>query len=338
MSSRLPCIVASLFALSLTTPSRAQDHVETFYKGRNLELIVGYGPGGGYDVYARALAPFFTKHLPGAPQTIVRNMPGASSLTALRHIAQAAPRDGSLIGTFNPTLVVMSALEGDKAQVSFKSLTWIGNMSSDTKVCMVRESGGLQRLEELKIRNATIGATGQGSGHIYGLILRQLYSDNIKIVMGYPSTNDIALAMERGEVDGMCTGWGVVEVTKPDWIRRGFVNVLTQFSSHRDKRLPNVPVIHESSLPSGMSEAITFLTTPDMVTRPFIAPPLLPRDRSDALRAAFNKAMKDPDLHAYAQKMSLDLDPMTGDDLENLISRVFSASAETLDFARKVLK
>jgi tripartite-type tricarboxylate transporter receptor subunit TctC len=211
-------------------------------------------------------------------------------------------------------------------------------MSSDTKVCMLTKNAGLQRLEDLGDKKATIGATGQGSGQIYGLILRQLYGDNVKIVMGYPSTNDIALAMERGEVDGMCTGWGVVEVTKPDWIRRDFVSVLTQFASHRDRRLPDTPLIHESSLPAGMSQTILFLTAPDMVTRPFIAPPSIPQERSAALRLAFNKAMKDPDLHAFAQKTSLDLDPMTGEELENLIAQVFSVSPQALDFARKILK
>ncbi len=325
-------------AMTLAGQAAASDDAAAFYKGRTVELIVGYGTGGGYDTYARALVPFLAKHLPGAPQIIIRNMPGASSLTALRHVATAAPRDGSVLGAFNPTLITMAALEPGKAKLDFASLTWIGNMSSDTKVCMLRGAAGLTKLEDFRTRKASIGATSQGSGQIYGVILRHIFGDNVQVVTGYPSTNDIALAMERGEVDGMCTGWGVVEVTKPDWIKRDFVRVLTQFASERDKRIPSAPLIHEASLPEGMSEAITFLTLSDVVTRPFVAPPAIPADRTAALRRAFDASMADPELLLFAKKASLDIDPTTGDNLARIVAKIFSTSPQALEFARKLYK
>ncbi len=325
-------------AIALAGQALASENAAGFYKGRSIELIVGYGTGGGYDTYARALAPFLTKHLPNAPQIIIRNMPGASSLTALRHVATAAPRDGSVMGAFNPTLITMAALEPEKAKLDFATLTWIGNMSSDTKVCMVRDNAGLTKLEDFRTKKASIGATSQGSGQIYGVILRHIFGDNVQVVTGYPSTNDIALAMERGEVDGMCTGWGVVEVTKPDWIKRDFVRVLTQFASQRDKRIPSAPLIHEASLPDGMSEAITFLTVSDVVTRPFVAPPAIPADRTAVLRRAFDAAIGDQEFLAFSKKASLDIDPTTGDNLAKIVERIFATSPQALEFARKLYK
>jgi tripartite-type tricarboxylate transporter receptor subunit TctC len=327
---------ALAIVLGALTPANADEGVAAFYKGRTIDLVVGYGTGGGYDTYARALAPFLAKHVPGSSQIVIRNMPGASSLTALRHVATAAPRDGTVIGAFNPTLIAMSALEPGKVKLDFASLTWIGNMSSDTKVCMFRSGAGLTKLEDFRTKKASIGATGQGSGTIYGVILKYIFGDNVQVVTGYPSTNDIALAMERGEVDGMCTGWGVVEVTKPDWIKRNFVNVLTQFSGQRDKRIPSVPLIHEASLPAGMSEAITFLTLSDMVTRPFVGPAGIPADRTTALRRAFDAAVADPDFLAFARKTSLDIDPTTGEELAKIVSGIFATSPQALEFARKL--
>ena len=330
----LACALSTMTGAA--TPAVADDGVAAFYKVRSIDLVVGYGTGGGYDTYARALAPFLAKHVRGGPQIIIRNMPGASSLTALRHVATAAPRDGSVIGAFNPTLIAMSALEHGKVKLDFASLTWIGNMSSDTKVCMFRNGAGLTRLEDLKTKKASIGATGQGSGAIYGAILKHIYGDNVQVVTGYPSTNDIALAMERGEVDGMCTGWGVVEVTKPDWIKRSFVNVLTQFSGQRDKRIATVPLIHEATLPAGLSEAITFLTLSDMATRPFVGPAGIPADRAAALRRAFDAAMADPEFLAFARRGNLDIDPMTGEALARLVAGISGTSPQALAFARKL--
>ena len=325
-----------LLAGLLGTQALADESVSSFYKGRAIDLVVGYGTGGGYDTYARALAPYLTRHVPGNPQLVIRNMPGASSLNALRHVASTAPRDGSVIGVFNSTLITMAALEPAKVKIDFGALTWIGNMSSDTKTCMVRTGAGLTKLEDFRDRRASIGATAQGSGQIYGVILRHVFGDNVQIVTGYPSTNDIALAMERGEVDGMCTGWGTIEVTKPDWIRRGAVRVLTQFASVRDPRIAAVPLIHETALAPGMSEAIAFLTLPDAVTRPVVAPPALPAGRAQALRRAFDAAMADADFLAFARKTSLDIDPTTGEDLAAIVARILATPPDALEFARKL--
>lgn len=328
---------AILFLAAMVSPAaRADEAAASFYKGRALDLVVGYGTGGGYDTYARALAPYLSRHLPGNPQPVIRNMPGASSLTALRHVATAAARDGSVIGAFNPTLITAATLEPGKVKIDFAGLTWIGNMSSDTKTCMVRAGAGIEKLDDLRVRSMSIGATGQGSGAIYGVILRHVFGETVRIVTGYPSTNDIALAMERGEVDGICTGWGTIEVTKPDWIKRNFVRVLTQFAAQRDRRIADVPLIQEAVLPPGMSDAITFLTLPDVVTRPIVAPPAIPANRAVALRRAFDAAMNDPDFLAFAQKTALDIDPTTGEALAAIVARIFATPPEALEVARKL--
>jgi tripartite-type tricarboxylate transporter receptor subunit TctC len=331
-------LAAACVVVLVTVPvhGRADSAVEAFYKGRTVDFIVGYGTGGGYDTYSRALAPFLSRKLPGAPQVVIRNMPGASSLNALRFIATTAPRDGSAVGMFNPTILTMAVLEPAKAKIDFGALTWIGNMSSDTKTCVVRAGLGLEKLEDLKARRVSIGATSQGSGAIYGAILKRVFGDNVQVVMGYPSTNDIALAMERGEVDGMCTGWGTIELTKPDWVKRASVRALTQFAETPDKRIPAVPRIHDAALPSGLGAAITFLTLPDVVTRPVVAPPGLPVDRAQALRRAFDAVLTDADFLAFAAKGNLDIDATTGEDLARIVERIVATPPDALEFARKL--
>ncbi len=248
-----------LLALGLATllsrAAAAQQPVGDFYRGKTIDFLVGYPPGAGYDTYGRALAQFMGKFIPGRPAIVVQNMPGASSLKALQYLSAQAPRDGTAIGIFNPQLVNLSMLEPDTVNVDFSKLTLLGNMSSDTKVCFAWKGSGVKSVEDLRKRPFVIGGTSQGAGFIYGAIMRAVFDDKMKIVLGYPSNSDVWLAMERGEADGNCTGWGVIPAMRPDWIRDNKVKVLVQFAETpksgtcRPRRQSTIKICRRSSRP-----------------------------------------------------------------------------------------
>lgn len=336
-SFKWACASLSVAVLAVHSPAAAQtSEVEAFYRGRSVDLIVGYGTGGGFDAYARAIAPHLGKHMPGAPQFIIKNMPGAASLKALQFLTTAAPADGGVIGMVNPVLFAHAVLDPAKFRIGVNSVAWIGNMSSDTKVCMAMTRSGIAKLEDLKSRNLTLGVTSQGSGQIYGVILRHMFGERVKLVSGYPSTNDISLAMERGEVDGMCTGWGVIELRRPEWITGKRVTALTQFARVRDHRLPETPLISAAGIDANLRAAIAFMTAPDVVTRPLIAPAAIPADRLAALRRAMGAALQDKAFLEFARKAKLDIDPASGEETQRLMQEMADTPPAALEFARKL--
>ncbi len=232
----------------LGQPAAAQQSIDDFYRGKTIDLIVGYPPGAGYDTYGRALAQFMGKFIPGKPAVVVQNMPGASSLKALQYLSTQAPRDGTAIGIFNPQLVNLSMLEPNTVNVDFSKLTLLGNMSSDTKVCFGWKGSSVKSAEDLRNRPFVIGGTSQGAGFVYGAIMRAVFGENIKIVLGYPSNSDVWLAMERGEADGNCTGWGVIPAMRPDWVRDDKVRVLVQFADAPSPHVPPAPTIYDRNM------------------------------------------------------------------------------------------
>ena len=214
----------------------AQNAVAEFYKGRTIEFIIGYGPGAGYDLFGRILVQFMGRHIAGSPAMVAKNKPGASSLTGLKYIASQAPRDGTTIGIFNPTLINLSVLEPGQVDVDFDALTWIGNKSNDTKVCFASRQSGIRTADDIRTGSIIVGGGGgaQGSGFVYGAILKEIFGDHVKTVLGYPSNPDVWLAFDRGEAEGNCTGWGVVPTLRPEWVNGVHINVFVQFA-----RTPN---------------------------------------------------------------------------------------------------
>ena len=328
-------LLALLCGLGLT-PAAAQQTVADFYRGKTVDFIIGYPPGAGYDLYGRVLAQFIGRHIPGSPNVVVKNMPGAASLTGLRFIAQQAPKDGLTIGIFNPTLVNLSVLEPKQVELDFASLTWLGNMSTDTKVCFSWRSTGVLTADDIRAKSLIIGGTSQGAGFAYGSIMKAIFGDHLKVVLGYPSNSDVWLALERGEAQGNCTGWGVIPAMRPDWVADNKVSVFVQFAKKPSPLLPNVPLVYDLGISEEMKAAIAFLTLTDSFTRPVVAPPGLPADRAKALREAFDKTMKDPDFLDQAKKSNMEIDPMDGDALANLVQEIRKTPKAAVELAKKL--
>jgi tripartite-type tricarboxylate transporter receptor subunit TctC len=307
-----------------------------FYKGKTVQFVVGYGPSGGFDAYTRAAARFMGKHIPGNPNVIVQNMPGASSLTFVRYMATRAPTDGTQWGMFNRGLMPQSVVDPKQVGVDFSKFTWIGSMNSEMAMCYFWSSKGIKSIDDVMKKPFSIGDTSKNSGgYIYTSILRSLSGDMAKMVLGYGTTGDIWLAIERGEVDGNCTLLGSVQVQRPEWLPQKKIDVIVQFAEKRHKDLPQVPTIFEVVKDENQKKAINFLIASEEIGRPVIGPPGM--QRADVIRKAFMDTMKDPEFLAFAEKAQMDIDPITGERAAEIAAAIQNTPVEAVDLARKFM-
>lgn len=324
-------------ALTIVSPgANAQDPVADFYQSHSLEIVVGNATGGGFDLFARFLAQYLGRYIPGRPTVTVRNMPGAAGLRVLQHIAYQAPKDGTVIGLFNSTLITESVLEPDKLKVDLHKVSWIGSLSSDTKVCFAAVASGVRNADDVRRRGMIIGGTAQGSTSLYGSLFQAIVGDRLKLVYGYESNNDVWLAVDRGEIEGSCTGWGVLPAARPDWISGRKIEVLVQFADKANSALPNVPLAMDLAATADLKSAISFLTYSDRFTRPFAAPADIPAARLQALRSAFAETVKDPRFLQAATAANIEIDPISGEALRDAVTTLLGTPSSTVGISRRL--
>lgn len=335
MLRRMLTAIALSSALVLG-PATAQ--TVDFYKGKTLEILVGFSPGGGYDAYARALAGVIGRHISGNPTVVVRNMTGAGSLRLALFLADAAPRDGTTIGIFDNGLMIAPLLKPDTAKFDASKLSWVGSTSKDTQICMVWRDVGINSLEDLKTREITIGVTGLDDiRYMSTAMMRHVAGARLKIVPGYPGSTDIRLAIERRELDGVCDSWQSLKSTKAEWVRDNKVNIIVQMAAMSHPDLAKTPVIGQFA-DASMKSAVELLVSPGEAGRSFAAPPAVPSERLNTLRRAFDAAVKDKDFLETTQKLRLDVDPMPGEQIEQFLARIYKAAPEDVAMARKLIQ
>lgn len=318
--------------------STADAQTADFYKGKTVEILVGFSPGGGYDAYARALGGVLGKYMPGNPKVVVRNMTGAGSLRLALFLADAAPADGATIGIFDNGLMIAPLLKPETAKFDASKLRWVGSTSKDTQICLVWRELGISSIEDVKKREVTFGVTGLDDiRYMSTAMMRHVAGAKIKIVPGYPGSTDIRLAIERGELDGVCDSWQSLKSTKADWVRDNKVNILVQMATKSHPDLANVPTITQFA-DASMKTALDLLVSPGESGRSFAAPPNVPADRLDALRRAFDAAVKDKEFLETTQKARLDVDPMSGEDIELFINRIYKVMEADVAMARKLVQ
>ena len=310
---------------------------EDYFRGKTVSMVIGYSVGGGYDIYARMLARYMGKHIPGAPAVIAQNMPGAGSQKSVEYLLSVAPRDGLTLGTFSRSMPMAPLLEG--ARFDAKRLEWVGSMASDTTTCVAWHTSAVKRWEDLKTTPFTVGALGKGSDpEIYARVVKNLFEFPIRIVSGYPGTNDAALAMERGEVDGMCGySWSTLRSSRKQWVSDKKVVVLVQGALVPHPELPGVPMMLDATQSDRKRQALTLVLAAQAMARPFAMPPGVPKDRVEAMRVAFMAAMKDPELVKEANASNLELDPMPGADMAALLAKVYATPADIVKEAATAL-
>ena len=327
---RSTLICSAFFSLLLTTHSSAQSE-EQFFAGKNLQMIIGVSPGGGYDTWGRIVARYIVKKIPGQPTAIPQNMPGAGSITAGNYIYTAAPKDGTVLGILNRDAPLAPMTGSAAARFDATKFSWIGTPTVETNVCVLSGNSKIRTVEELKTKELILGAVGPGSGsYNYPKAVAGLLGFKIKLISGFPGSTDVFLAVERGEVDGMCESLDSVESRKPGAIASKKLHVLFQGGMEPSAELPGVPFIQDFARNDEERKALRLLYAGQGLGRPFIGPPDLQAARLKTLRLAFDETMKDPDFLAEAKKLRLDVDPRTGAQLEELVKELYSAPKELI--------
>jgi tripartite-type tricarboxylate transporter receptor subunit TctC len=320
---------------AVAQPAPAQD---SFFKGKTINLLVGYSAGGGYDQYARLIARHLGRHIAGNPNVIVQNMPGAASLTSVRYLDLSAPKDGTVIALFDPGLILESIASPDVVRANFASYHWIGALLRDVRVCYASVASGVRTWDDLmKRREFLIGNTAKGSNaYVNGAILRKVFQAPLRQISGYPGSNEQRLALERGEVEGNCGSWSAIP---QDWIINHRINVLVRFSPKRPADMPaSVPYVVDLAKTKEQRDLLLVLNGPSEVGRPLVLAKEVPPERVAILRSAVEGMLKDQSFLNEAQKQNLPLDPVTGTEAEQIVKSIYAEAPELAQKVKAVLE
>jgi tripartite-type tricarboxylate transporter receptor subunit TctC len=334
-----PIAVAMLGLLVLAGALPAPATAQPSLSGKNVTMIIGFGPGGGYDAWGRVVARHIGKNLPGTPNVVPQNMPGGGSFNAANHIYTIAPKDGTVLGIIarDAALGPITGVAG--ARFDPLKITWLGTPTLETNICISMARAKVKTFKDLTENELIIGNTGAGTGtYSYPKALNGIFGTKFKLISGFPSSTDVFLAMERNEVDGICESLDSVIGKRPDWIATKKVNVLFYGGAKPTSDLHGAPFIVDQARNPEDRQALEFLYAGQGIGRPFVAPPGLPADRLKMLRDAFSATMKDKDFVADATKQKLDVEPENGEHLEALIRKVYATPKTVVERVGELIK
>jgi tripartite-type tricarboxylate transporter receptor subunit TctC len=312
-----------------------------FYKGKTVDLMIGYSVGGGYDVYARLLARHMGKHIPGNPIITPKNMDGAGSLRLANWLYNVAPKDGLVFGTIGRGTGFDPLLGSRTAQFDGTKFNWIGSANDEVSVCVVWNGRTkITRFEDLLTNELTVGGTGAAADtDQFPRIINGVLGTRMKIITGYPGGNDVNLALERGEVDGRCGwSWSSVKSTRASWVSEKKITILMQLSLAKHPDLPDVPLIVDLAKTDEQRQILKLIFARQALGRPYLAPPNVPQDRVEALRKAFMDTMKDKDFLAEADKAQLEITPIDGATVQRLVTEVYQTPPAIAHKAAEILR
>jgi tripartite-type tricarboxylate transporter receptor subunit TctC len=312
---------------------------EQFYKGRQLTMIVFSGAGSTYDFYARLLVRHLGNHIPGNPTFIVQNMLGAGGLKAVDYLNKIAPKDGSVMGTIGRGLPFEPMLGKNEARFDPLRFTWLGSMNRETTLAMSWHTSKVKTFADLKQHELLVPGTGAGAdSEIIPLAINHLAGTKFKIIGGYRDTSEGALAMERGEIDGLAYwSWSAIMAAHPDWVRDKKVNLLFHTGTKPITEVPDVPSIRMLVENPIDKQAIDFLLAREILGRPFLAPPELPGDRAAILRRAFAETLRDEAFRKDAERARLDTDLVTAEEVNTVLRNTASAPGEVINRVKQAL-
>ena len=323
------CILALVLCLCSVAIGRA-DPVEDFYKGKSIRLYIGYSAGGGYDLYARLLSRHLGRHIPGTPTIVPENMPGAGSLKVATYLSDIAPKDGTAIGVFSRGMPFYPLLF--TPQFDATKLGYLGSITSDTSVCITWHTSAIRTWTDLMTKPSIFGGEGKGSDpDLFATLLKETFHAPVRLVSGYPGTADMTLAMERGEIDGLCgISYSTMKSAHAEWVEQKKINFIVQVATMKDRNLPNTPLMLDLATDPRHHEIINLAVAPQAMARPVTAPPNLPKDRLQALRAAFDATMTDPEFLADAARSNLDVAPMTGEAISKMVNQLYGTPKDVV--------
>jgi tripartite-type tricarboxylate transporter receptor subunit TctC len=329
-------LVLSALLAAVTDPAMAQP-VADFYRGKTVTLAVSTPPGGGYDLWGRLLSRHLGRHIPGSPQFIVQNMVGAGGLRAMTTLYNVSPRDGTMIGVVHSTVPFMPLLDPTGPKFEANRLGWIGSMTKETSFCLVWSAAPVKSFNDVLKQRLIVGSTGPGSHmEIYPALMNRLFGARFEVISGYAGGNDIYLAMERGEVEGRCgVTYPALRNVRPDWLATKRVNAIIQTGLERDSEewLKDVPLLMDLARTDEQRRIMELLFANGQIQIPVFTPPGVPAERVAALRVALAATLKDPALLEDARKHQFTIRPVSGEEVEALINRVYATPAATVEAA-----
>jgi tripartite-type tricarboxylate transporter receptor subunit TctC len=333
----IQALLLAACAVAGAAVARADD-VADFYRGKNLRIFVGYGPGSGYDVYARLLGRHIVRHLPGQPSVVIQNMPGAASLTMANHLFNVAPRDGTAIGTVARWNLTESLYGSANARYDARQFAAIGSMNRETATCFTWHTVGVGRIEDAMKREVLVGATGAtGTSMQFPLLLNALIGTKFKPITGYPDSGAIGLAMERGELQGYCSfTWGSIKSARPQWIKEKLIKLILQLTLRRHPELQTVPLVMDYARDETARQAFALAFADQEIARPVVAPPGVPPERAAALRKAFDATMNDKEFIADAAKMNIDIEPANAREMEKILAQIYATPPAIIDRVKTI--
>jgi tripartite-type tricarboxylate transporter receptor subunit TctC len=322
-------ILISIFVFTCLSTSFSNGQSDSsFYKGKQITLVIGYEAGGGYDLYGRLLARYLSRHIPGSPSVTPQNMPGASGLRAANYLYNVAPRDGTVLGLVTQTVALEKLLGTPNVEYQADGFGWIGRIEVDDDVLVSWRTSKVKSIDDAWREVAVL--SGSNSGISMPTILSHVIGAKFKIITGYSGSSDNLLNMERGEIDATSTSLSALEATHPQWLADKTVNLLVQFSPERHSDLPSVPDMVEVGRTPDQKSVLSLYARGAAIGKSIFAPPGIPPDRLAVLRDAFNRSMMDPDFLSEAHRMNLETDPLPGEDLQRGIADLNNVSPMVL--------
>jgi tripartite-type tricarboxylate transporter receptor subunit TctC len=331
-------MVMALVALtSVSAPAYAQS-VEQFYKGKAINLVIGFDAGGGYDIYGRLLSRHMANHIPGRPTIVVQNLPGAGSQRAAQYIYSAAPKDGTAIGTFGRQMGIAPLLT-PTAQFDGTKFTWLGSITNEVSTCVSWHTAQVKSWNDILTKQIVFGGDGPGADpDVFALLYKNVFDAKINLVSGYHGTTPIILAMERGEVEGLCGySWSTIKSKNQPWLKEKKINILIQAALRKEPDLPDVPLALDLAKTDEQRQILKVFLTSQETARPFAAPPGIPEDRKAALISAFDKTMQDSEFLAEAKKLNLDVNPLNAKTFHELMAELYATPKPVLEKAARAV-
>ena len=331
-------LAAALLAAAVSL-GRAQGPAE-FYKGKTVDLYIGYSVGGAYDLYARMLAKHMSKHISGNPNVVPKNMEGAGSLRLANWLYNVGAKDGTAFGIIGRGTGFDPLLGNKTAQFDATKFTWIGSANNEVSVCVAWNTSGITRFEDMLTRELIVGGTSTSADtDQFPRITNGVLGTKMRIITGYPGGNEVGLAMERGEVQGRCGwSWSSVKATHQKWLNERKFSILVQLALDKHPDLPNVPLILDLATTEEQRQILRLIFARQVMGRPFVGPPNIPRDRADALRNAFMATMKDKDFLADTEKAQMEITPVPGERVQELVKEIYATAPEIAQKAASFLR
>jgi len=325
---------AAVGSFCMSCPAHAQN-VEEFYRGKTVNLIIGYSVGGGYDLYGRLVSRHIGKHIPGRPAIVPQNMTGAGSLRAAQYIYSVAPKDGTAIGTFGRTIATTPLLTPASAPFDGTKFSWLGSVTNEVSTCVTWHTSPVKTWNDVLTKEVAMGGEGPGADpDVYTLLYKNVFGAKMKLVAGYHGTNDVTLAMERGEVDVLCgLSWSTMKARHQQWMNEKKLNIIIQAALRKQPELADVPLASDLTQDREKLQILKLFLASQETARPFAAPPDLPADRRAALIRAFDATMKDPEFLAEAQKLNMDVNPLSSKGVDDILADLYATPKAVLEKA-----